>query len=126
MILAWGERLLDRLGPGVVTGVTGRSRWVDIRGLGALDVGRTGVRPSRSDRPASRGYYCRCSARLPPRVVAAPLDPGGGGVRGAYGPGGSGRAGADAAPGPPGHRRGCAAPGWALALPHRSTGAGAA
>jgi hypothetical protein len=34
----------------VVTGATDRSRSVDIRGLGALDGGTPGVRPSRSDR----------------------------------------------------------------------------
>ena len=40
----------------VVTGATDRSRSVDIRGLGALDGGYTGVRPSRSDRPPTEGH----------------------------------------------------------------------
>src|SRR3954453_23493085 len=69
---------------------------------------------------------CRRTARLPPRVVTAPLDPEVGGVRGADGPGRGGRAGTDAVAGPPGDRRGRAAARRALALPHRPTGAGAA
>src|SRR3954453_7867764 len=85
----------------VVTGATDRLRSVDVGGLGALDGGTSGggrralTTAGRGTRPRPvpvliaagrrQGYgliCCRRSARLPPRVVAAPLNPGVGGVRG--------------------------------------------